>query len=143
MSKSKQKGTRAETALVNFLQGQGLDARRVALSGMLDKGDVEVLDFLDAENLVFEVKTGKQSETVKRSLFDEWCHQTINETKNWKAFNKKAALGILCITGYGKSHFNWDFYIFLRTTDKNGEPLRVHCHTDELLDTLESIITYL
>jgi hypothetical protein len=40
VSAAKQKGTAWETALVNFLKSKGLDARRVAQSGMLDTGDI-------------------------------------------------------------------------------------------------------
>lgn len=52
MSKSKQKGTRAETAVVDALVRAGfVHAERRALAGSLDKGDV-----LGVPGWVFEVK---------------------------------------------------------------------------------------
>jgi hypothetical protein len=40
VSAAKRKGTAWETALVNFLKSKGVDARRVAQTGMLDTGDI-------------------------------------------------------------------------------------------------------
>lgn len=40
MNASKQKGTAWETAVVRFLQDNGFDVERRALSGNLDKGDI-------------------------------------------------------------------------------------------------------
>jgi hypothetical protein len=40
VSAAKQKGTAWETALVNFLKSKGIEARRVAQTGMLDTGDI-------------------------------------------------------------------------------------------------------
>jgi hypothetical protein len=42
---SKQRGTAFETAVVNYLQSRGIDARRVALAGANDGGDVRVSDW--------------------------------------------------------------------------------------------------
>lgn len=42
MSKAKQKGTAWETALVNWFTAQGIEARRLPLTGNKDRGDVEV-----------------------------------------------------------------------------------------------------
>jgi Holliday junction resolvase len=48
---SKQKGTAFETACVRYLQAQGFDARRIALSGSADSGDIAVEGFvLEAKN---------------------------------------------------------------------------------------------
>ncbi len=52
MSKSKQKGTAAETAVVKWLQCNGYpDVERRALGGVLDKGDIAGL-----RSMVLEVK---------------------------------------------------------------------------------------
>ena len=40
MSKAKQKGTLAETAVTRYLQENGIDARRLPLSGSKDQGDI-------------------------------------------------------------------------------------------------------
>ena len=48
---SKQKGTAFETAVVRYLQGKGFDARRIALTGSADSGDIAVEGFaLEAKN---------------------------------------------------------------------------------------------
>jgi Holliday junction resolvase len=50
---SRKKGTKEETDIVNWLNDIGIRARRVALSGALDKGDIELLDFpviIEAKN---------------------------------------------------------------------------------------------
>jgi hypothetical protein len=55
MSKSKQKGTAAETAVVKYLKANGFPkAERRALQGSLDKGDISGID-----DVVFEVKDHK------------------------------------------------------------------------------------
>ncbi len=58
MSKSKQKGTAAETAVVKYLKANGFPkAERRALQGNLDKGDISGID-----DVVFEVKDHKKME---------------------------------------------------------------------------------
>ena len=55
MSKSKQKGTSAETAVVNYLKDKWkIPAERRALTGALDKGDISGIS-----DVVFEVKNHK------------------------------------------------------------------------------------
>ena len=44
MNKSKQKGTRAETKVVRYLEDHGIKARRKALAGSKDEGDIEIYD---------------------------------------------------------------------------------------------------
>ena len=94
MSKAKQKGTSAETALVNYLKTSGFsDARRIALAGSQDKGDVET------RGLIWEVKNQKSYK------IPAW----LDETGEEKA-NAKADFGILAIKlvgiGLGKTE-NW------------------------------------
>lgn len=51
MNRAKQKGTAWETAVVRYLQEHGLDARRKALAGAADEGDIDVADWtLEAKN---------------------------------------------------------------------------------------------
>jgi hypothetical protein len=75
MSKSKQKGTAAETAVVRYLQEHGFPyAERRALHGINDKGDVT-----GCGPIVFEVK---DHGTLKLS---EWVSELKEEIANAKA----------------------------------------------------------
>ena len=72
MSKAKQKGTAAETALVKFLQGQGFPgAERRALAGINDLGDIT-----GTPCLVWEVKN------QKKYNIPEWLRETEIERNN-------------------------------------------------------------
>lgn len=89
MSKAKQKGTTAETALVRFLQGQGFpNAERRALGGGgfgEDLGDITGIPAL-----CMEVKNQK-SYRIK-----EWLKETETER-----INAKADFGILVVKPNG------------------------------------------
>ena len=75
MSKSKQKGTAAETAVVKYLQSNGFPyAERRALHGINDKGDIT-----GCGPVVFEVK---DHATLKLS---EWVGELKDEIANAKA----------------------------------------------------------
>lgn len=75
MSKSKQKGTAAETAVVRFLQENGfIYAERRALHGTVDKGDIT-----GCGPIVFEVKDHK---TITLSA---WLKELQDEINNAKA----------------------------------------------------------
>lgn len=76
-NKSKQKGTAAETRVVRFLQSRGIEAERKALSGSEDKGDIKV-----DGNIIFEVKSGKQTINPTRTQLEEWMRQSNKEGKN-------------------------------------------------------------
>lgn len=95
MNKSKAKGTRAESNLVKYLESAGLEAFRQALHGSSDQGDV-LLRIHDGnictEEIVFEVKTGKQTASVSRKVKEEWLKQTRTEMHNAKV--RKAYLVI-------------------------------------------------
>lgn len=74
MSKAKQKGTSAETALVKYLQSEGFeDAKRIALAGSFDKGDVET------GKVIWEVKN-QRSYSIPA-----WLKETMTEKENAKA----------------------------------------------------------
>jgi len=86
MSKAKAKGTAAETAVVNYIAGQGFPgAERRALAGSSDLGDITGIP-----GLVMEVKNHKSYK------FPEWIKETEIE-KN----NAKADFGILIVKPNG------------------------------------------
>lgn len=77
MSKAKQKGTAAETALVRFLQGQGFpNAERRALGGG-DGGDLG--DVTGTPCLTWEVKN------VRKYSIPAWMKESAVEKVNAKA----------------------------------------------------------
>lgn len=71
MSKQKQKGTLAETAIVNYLKGFFPKVERRTLNGQYDKGDIA-----GVPNFVLEVKNQK---TYK---IPEWMAETEAERIN-------------------------------------------------------------
>ena len=75
MSKSKQKGTAAETAVVKYLKENGFtQVERRALQGSLDKGDISGI-----EGLVIEVKDHK------KMILSEWMKELEVEIDNANA----------------------------------------------------------
>lgn len=72
---SKQKGTRWESARAEWWQGRGKDARRVALHGSGDQGDVHVMD--TARGPVLE-----ECKNAKRLAIPEWLRQADVERDN-------------------------------------------------------------
>lgn len=94
MSKSKQKGTLAESAVVQFLQETWPAAERRALAGVNDKGDVSGIP-----DIVIEVKNQK---TYKIA---EWLKETEAEKKN---ANAKHGFLVVKPNGVGVSRTqNW------------------------------------
>lgn len=84
MSKSKNIGTRAETAVRNYLLSVGyseLAAHRNVLKGSDDEGDV----WLREENhglIVFEVKGGKAAKEASHGQIQKWLQETETERGN-------------------------------------------------------------
>lgn len=74
---SKAKGTRAESAVVRYLESRGIHAERRALHGAKDPGDILV-----EGHIVLEVKAGKQTVGYGRTLKEQWLNQTRVETAN-------------------------------------------------------------
>lgn len=75
MSKSKQKGTAAETAVVNYLKGKGRKhVERRSLNGSSDRGDIAGLP-----GVVIEVKNHARME------LSQWVSELEVEIKNDKA----------------------------------------------------------
>jgi hypothetical protein len=105
MSKSKQKGTLAETAVADYLKQTFLAVERRTLSGANDKGDIA-----GVPNCVVEVKNQR---TYK---IHEWMKETETER-----INAEADLGILVIkpNGVGVSKVNqWWAVVSLETITK-------------------------
>lgn len=75
---NKAKGTRGETKVVRYLADHGIPARRKALSGNKDQGDIEIPE----ANICFEVKTGKQTYNYNRAQLTEWMRQAAEEETN-------------------------------------------------------------
>lgn len=84
MSKAKSIGTRAETAVRNYLLSTGyteLEAHRQVLAGSEDQGDV----WLRSPNLgliVFEVKGGDMAKKASAEQCEKWLHEAERERKN-------------------------------------------------------------
>ncbi len=83
MSKSKSIGTRAETAVRNYLLSVGyspLDAHRNVLKGSDDEGDVWLRE--ERGLIVFEVKGGKSAKDASHGQVAKWYEEAETERKN-------------------------------------------------------------
>ena len=75
MSKAKQKGTAAETAVVKYLKEKGYkNCERRSLSGIHDRGDIAGIN-----SVVIEVKNHARME------LSQWVSELLTEIKNDKA----------------------------------------------------------
>lgn len=103
MSKSKAKGTAAETAVVNALQRLGWPhAERRALQGAVDKGDIAGMP-----GVCFEVKDTKTWQVAG------WLQETLDER-----VNAKAAHGILVIKLPRVGHANAEKWLTVMDDDQ-------------------------
>lgn len=83
MSKAKQIGTRAETAVRNYLLSVGynpLDAHRNVLKGQDDEGDVWLRESYGL--IIFEVKGGKSAKDASLGQIEKWFEETEKEKAN-------------------------------------------------------------
>jgi hypothetical protein len=72
MSKQRQKGTAAESALVGYLRDNGYpNTKRMALTGSADQGDIDWLT-----GITVEVKS------VRTPKYGEWLRQAEKERQN-------------------------------------------------------------
>lgn len=102
MSKSKQKGTAAETAVVKALQRLGWPhVERRALQGAEDKGDISGIP-----GVCFEVKDAKTWQV------SGWLQETLEERANAKATH-----GILVIKLPGVGHSNAEKWLTVMDDD--------------------------
>jgi len=84
LSKSKAIGTRAETALRNYLLSAGyseLEAHRNVLTGQDDEGDVWLRDPRRGL-IVFEVKGGKAAKEASHEQMKKWYQEAEKERRN-------------------------------------------------------------
>jgi hypothetical protein len=86
LSKSKDIGTRAETAVRNYLLSVGynpLDAHRNVLKGTADEGDVWLRETYGL--IVFEVKGGKAAKEASYGQVEKWMQEAETERANANA----------------------------------------------------------
>lgn len=102
---SKAKGTRAETKVVRYLEAHGFTARRQALAGSDDQGDIEAYAPGSDIKLIIEVKTGKQTAAPNRTQIVEWCRQAKVEATNAEGFP------VLVVVRYRRELKDADVYI--------------------------------
>lgn len=87
MSKSKDIGTRAETAVKNFLLTAGytpLEAHRNVLKGSADEGDVWLREKTHGL-IIFEVKGGKSAKEASQGQVLKWFAEASTERLNASA----------------------------------------------------------
>lgn len=117
MSKAKQKGTSAESALVKYLQANGFpNAERRALTGSLDQGDIT-----GTPCLAWEVKNHKAYH------IPAWLKECEIETGN-----AKADFGILAVKPNGVGLGNAGQWWAIMTMDQMVKLLREAGYGDEL-----------
>lgn len=83
MSKSKSIGTRAETAVRNYLLSVGynpLEAHRNVLKGKDDEGDVWLRESYGL--IVFEIKGGKSAKDASFQQITKWYEEAEKERNN-------------------------------------------------------------
>jgi Holliday junction resolvase len=117
MSKAKQKGTAAETAVVRWLNSNGFPtAERRALTGQFDQGDVTGIP-----GLVIEVKNHKSYK------IPEWLKETLAEKAN-----AKADIGLLVIKPNGVGDTRVGEWWVVLTLSEVGSILRELGYGNEL-----------
>lgn len=94
MSRSKDIGTRAETAVVRAIRPWFPHAERRALHGVLDLGDIT-----GTPGIVWEVKGGEAARKPSDSQVQEWMEETDAER-----YNADADVGVLVLqrSGFGQ-----------------------------------------
>ncbi len=105
---SKQKGTAAETAVVNAALDAGIVAHRVALAGIHDKGDV----WLANGRAVIECKAGNMAHNASRNQIDAWWQEAEAEA----ARVAQANVTILVVKARGKGQAR-DWRAFTSVSD--------------------------
>lgn len=109
MSKSKDIGTKAETAVVNVLRANGFPhAERRILHGALDQGDIT-----GTPGVAWEVKGGQQAKNASDLDIELWIGETLAERDN-----SDSILGVLVVQRGGVGPVNadrWWAYLTLTT----------------------------
>lgn len=135
MTRSRDIGTVAETAVVAYLRTHGWpNAERRALAGAHDLGDVT-----GTPGLVWEIKAGRAAEAASDGLIGDWLEETETERRN-----AGADLGVLVTkrAGFGPAraaswHAHLDLTSFYALThamrplpqDLLGAPVRMTLST--------------
>jgi hypothetical protein len=103
-------GTAAETAVLRYLQANGWpSARRYALHGALDVGDIDILN----PDVVIEVKGGKAAENASDGQIEKWLAETQREVG---AAGAKIGVLVMKRRGIGMGNAGlWRAVITLRT----------------------------
>ena len=109
MSKSKAIGTAVETAIRKYVAANGFpDARRIALAGQDDQGDVALNN-----HVIIEAKGGKAAEKASPGQIVKWLEDTERER-----VNAGAHVGILVCKRAGVGHARageWSAYLSVTT----------------------------
>lgn len=113
MSRSKDKGTLAETGLATYLRHNGWPhAERRALTGANDKGDIT-----GTPGLAWEVKYAGKSLRMA-----EWLQETVDERANAGALHgilviKPPGYGLKSVDQWFAAMIQWDFTVLLAGND--------------------------
>lgn len=138
MSKAKDIGTRAETAVRNYLLSAGYDpmaAHRNVLKGSDDEGDVWLRESYGL--IVFEVKGGKMAKEASHGQVEKWFQEAQTECKN-----AEGKFGFLVTqragVGYPRAGEWWAYaylgdLIYLRTHLDNNNPTIVRLTLADLV----------
>jgi hypothetical protein len=138
MSKAKQIGTAAETAVRNHLLSAGyspLEAHRNVLKGSADEGDVWLRESYGL--MVFEVKGGKSAKEASYGQIQKWFEEAQVECKN-----ADGKFGFLVTqragVGYPRAGEWWAYarlgdLLYLRTRLDNDDDVLVRITLSELV----------
>lgn len=141
MSKSKDIGTRAETAVRNYLLSVGYDpmaAHRNVLKGSADEGDVWLRESYGL--LVFEVKGGKSAKDASYEQIKKWFQEAETEKQN-----ANARFGFLVTqragVGYPRAGEWWAYarlgdLLYLRTHLEHSNNILVRLTFGELVSLI-------
>ena len=123
MTRPRDIGTQAETAVVRYLQAHGWPhAERRALRGIQDAGDIT-----GTPGVCWEVKAGHAAETAGDGTIDRWLRETQREAEN-----AHADWGVLVVKrpGHGmRSVGDWWAIVPLNTLTEDGTS-DGHLHPD-------------
>lgn len=138
MSKAKDIGTRAETAVRNYLLSVGYDpmaAHRNVLKGSDDEGDVWLRESFGL--VVFEIKGGKMAKEASHGQIEKWFKEAQTERNN-----ADGKFGFLVTqragVGYPRAGEWWAYaylgdLIYLRTHMDNNNPTIVRLTLADLV----------
>lgn len=108
VNKPKAIGTAGESAVRNFLNGDGWpECHRIAQTGREDSGDLLICD--KPLRAIAEVKSGAVAEKASSALIWAWLEETERERRN-----ADAALGVLVVRRYRRNPALWDVHMRLR-----------------------------